>query len=204
MAKLTARDKVILAAQELMKGRGYSATSVDAIVQRAGVAKGSFYHSFKSKEELALAALEDNAVKGWKAVASGPYREIDDPAERALAFVDYLEESSAALWSQGSLLGTVAVEVADSHPEMIERVSALFSRFEEKFKLIFEPALQARVAELGSQEGISSAQELAVHLLAVIEGSIITARSHFDEQHLQRGLRHFRNYLALQLGRSVR
>ena len=189
-----------------MTGRGYSATSVDTIVQRAGVAKGSFYHAFKSKEELALAALEDYAIKGWQAVASGPYREIQDPIDRALAFVDFLELSSEALWSHGCLLGSVAVEVADSHPDLIERVNGLFQRFEEKFVQIFAPALAARNEELGSGQLASnvSAQELAVHLLAVIEGSIITARSHFEQQHLQDGIRHFRNYLALLLGRPMR
>lgn len=192
-----------------MTGRGYSATSVDTIVQTAGVAKGSFYHAFKSKEELALVALEDYAIKGWQAVASGPYRDEQDPIEKALAFIDFLEQSSEALWSHGCLLGSVAVEVADSHPGLIERVSGLFQRFEEKFILIFDPALKARLAELGINSANDaaanvSAQELAVHLLAVIEGSIITARSHFDQSHLQNGLRQFRNYLALLLGRPVR
>ena len=204
MAKLTAREKVITAAQELMTGRGYSATSVDTIVQKAGVAKGSFYHAFKSKEELALVALEDYAIKGWQALAAGPYREIKDPIERALAFVDFLELRSGDLWSHGCLLGSVAVEVADSHPELIGRVSGLFQRFEEKFIQLFEPALAARAAEVGSDAVNVSAEELGVHLLAVIEGSIITARSHFDQQHLQNGLRHFHNYLALLLGREIR
>jgi len=204
MARLTAKEKVIIAAQELMTGRGYSATSVDTIVQKAGVAKGSFYHAFKSKEDLALVALEDYAIKGWQALAVGPYREIKDPIERALAFVDFLELSSEDLWSHGCLLGSVAVEVADSHPELIGRVSDLFQRFEEKFTQLFEPALAARAAEVGSDAVNVSAEELGVHLLAVIEGSIITARTHFDQQHLRNGLRHFHNYLALLLGRGTR
>lgn len=204
MAKMTAREKVISAAQELMTGRGYSATSVDTIVQKAGVAKGSFYHAFRSKEELALVALEDYAIKAWKAVATGPYRDLEDPIERALAFVDFLEASSESLWAQGSLLGSVAVEFADSHPDLNERVSGLFARFEEKFVLLFEPALQARTAELQGWVSSATAQELSVHLLAVIEGSIITARSHFEPTHLQSGIRQFRNYLALLLGRQAR
>lgn len=203
MARLTAKEKVIIAAQELMTGRGYSATSVDTIVQRAGVAKGSFYHAFKSKEELALVALEDYAIKGWQAVASGPYREIQDPVQRALAFVDFLELKSEDLWGRGSLLGSVAVEVADSHPDMIGRINGLFNRFEEKFVQIFEPALEHnRPGE--SAESKKAAEELAVHLLAVIEGSIIAARSHSEPRHLQNGLRHFRNYLALMSGQPMR
>lgn len=193
MSKQTAKDKVIRAAQELMTGGGYSATTVDTIVRKAGVAKGSFYHAFASKEELALAALEDYAMKSWQVVAAGPYRDEQDPVRRALAFVDYLDACSSQLWSQGSLLGSIAVEVADSHPGLIERIGALFDRFEEKFVQIFGPALAVRhITDV-------SARDLSVHLLAVIEGAAITARSHRDPRQLGHGLAHFRRYLALLL-----
>lgn len=56
-----------------MTGRGYSATTGDEIVKLAGIAKGSFYHAFKSKEELAIAALEDYELKGWALVSNGLY-----------------------------------------------------------------------------------------------------------------------------------
>src|SRR3979490_2333636 len=46
------------AAIELMWENSYGATSVDAICERAGAKKGSFYYFFKSKSELAAAALE--------------------------------------------------------------------------------------------------------------------------------------------------
>lgn len=193
MSKQTAREKVLVAAQELMTGRGYSATTVDSIVARAGVAKGSFYHAFKSKEDLALAALEDYAASTWKVLAAGPYRDIAEPAQRALGFIDYLIESADALWSRGSLLGSVAVEVAASHPGMNDSIGALFDRFEDKFVRLFAPALDSRAVTA------VSAKALAVHLLAVIEGSIITAQSHHAHQHLVAGLRHFRRYLALLL-----
>lgn len=176
-----------------MTGRGYSATTVDSIVERAGVAKGSFYHAFKSKEELALAALEDYAATTWKVLAAGPYRDQQDPALRALGFLDYMIASADSLWSRGSLLGSVAVEVAANHPSLNVSIGALFDRFEDKFVRLFAPALtDCRVTDV-------SAKALAVHLMAVIEGSIITAQSHNDGQHLADGLQHFRRYLALLL-----
>ncbi len=196
--KKTARDKVIIAAQKLMTGQGYSATTVDTIVREAGVAKGSFYHAFESKQDLALAALEDFAIKAWSVVSSGPYREQTDPVKRALAFVDYLQASAENLWAQGSLLGSLAVEVADKHPELRQRISDLFSRYEDKFVRLFAPALEAR----GVQQ--PAARELAVHLLAVIEGSAITARSHGDSHYLRSGLGHFGRYLRLLLEQPKR
>ena len=46
------------AAMDLMWRNSYGTTSVDAICERAGSKKGSFYYFFKSKSELAAAALE--------------------------------------------------------------------------------------------------------------------------------------------------
>ena len=46
------------AALDLMWENSYGTTSVDAICERAGAKKGSFYYFFKSKSELTAAALE--------------------------------------------------------------------------------------------------------------------------------------------------
>ncbi len=191
--KISARKKVIDAAQQLMTGRGYSATTVDEIVKLAGVAKGSFYHAFKSKEELAIAALEDYELKGWALVSSGPYADIKDPVERALSFVQFIELKSAELWAHGCLLGSVSIEVADSYPNVIQRIDELFTEFEQGIEAIFAPALEARgITEV-------SGRELSIHFLAVIEGSIITAKSHKKESYLQDGIVRFKHYLMLLL-----
>ncbi len=193
MSKQTAKQKVIDAAQQLMTSRGYSATTVDEIVKLAGVAKGSFYHAFQSKEELAIAALEDYEEKGWALVSNGPYVEIDDPVERALAFVQFIEDKSADLWAHGCLLGSVSIEVAHSYPEVIQRIDELFDEFEDNLAAILTPALEAR--------GITdiTGKALSIHFLAVIEGSIITAKSHLNPSYLQQGIAHFKHYLELLL-----
>jgi len=57
-----AKEKLMEAAWELIWAGSYSGTSVDQICERADVRKGSFYHFFESKVELAKAALDD----AWK------------------------------------------------------------------------------------------------------------------------------------------
>src|ERR1700759_3609440 len=51
------KDRLTDAAVELMWENSYGTTSVDSICERAGAKKGSFYYFFKSKSELAAAAL---------------------------------------------------------------------------------------------------------------------------------------------------
>ncbi len=53
------RAKLFEAAVELTGERGYHGTTVDDIVERAGVAKGTVYYHFAGKTELFQALLED-------------------------------------------------------------------------------------------------------------------------------------------------
>jgi len=59
MKKQTTRDKLLDITFDEVYINGYAATSVDAILKRAGVPKGSMYHHFKSKKELVLAMVEE-------------------------------------------------------------------------------------------------------------------------------------------------
>jgi TetR/AcrR family transcriptional repressor of nem operon len=194
MAKVTAKQKAIEAAQQLMTTCGYSATTVDEIISLAGVSKGSVYHAFASKEELAIAALEDYERRGWAIVSNGKYQAVEDPVKRALAFIKHIETKSSELWAHGCLLGSISLEVAERNPVLHDRIDVLFDEFENGIAREFAPALK--------QAGVSniSAKELARHMLVVIEGAIITARSHREPKFLAEGLRHFRRYVETILG----
>lgn len=52
------RKEIIQVAEKLFAEQGYSKTSVEAIIHNAGIAKGTFYHYFKSKDELLGAIVE--------------------------------------------------------------------------------------------------------------------------------------------------
>src|SRR3954470_16029242 len=54
----TAPAHLIEATIDLLWTESYGAVSVDAICERAKVKKGSFYHFFKSKDELVISALD--------------------------------------------------------------------------------------------------------------------------------------------------
>jgi len=57
--KTSAREKLLDAAFEAIYINGYAATSVDAVLQKAGVPKGSLYHHFGSKKALVLAMVKE-------------------------------------------------------------------------------------------------------------------------------------------------
>ena len=194
MAKVTAKQKAIEAAQHLMTGGGYSATTIDEIIDLAGVSKGSVYHAFKSKEDLAITALEDYEQRGWEIVANGAYAREKDPVKRAIAFMKHIEKKAPELWSHGCLLGSISMEVAGKHPNLHRRIDELFGEFEDGLARVFSPALKA-----AGVQGVTG-KSLGRHMLAVIEGAIITAKSHREPKYLVEGLRHFRRYVEMLLG----
>lgn len=55
---MNSRDKLLKVAFEEIFQNGYHATSVDKILKKASMNKGSMYHFFKSKKELILAIIE--------------------------------------------------------------------------------------------------------------------------------------------------
>lgn len=59
MKKQSTRDKLLDITFEEVYIHGYTATSVDAILKKAKITKGSMYHHFKSKKELVLAMVEE-------------------------------------------------------------------------------------------------------------------------------------------------
>jgi len=187
---VTAREKLITAAQGLMHAQGYQPTSVDEILAAAGVSKGSFYHYFKSKEELGAAVAEHYLEQAVAVLGQGAYLQIQDPMERGFAFVDHLESTSTRLWNHGCMLGSFAIDLSASHPEIATCLDQLMSRLEARIEPLLRP-----IAEACTQEDAPSSRELADHLMAVIEGGIVMAKAHGDPQRLARAVHEFRRYL---------
>ncbi|TGE34834.1 TetR/AcrR family transcriptional regulator [Desulfosporosinus fructosivorans] len=69
------RNEILAVAGELFKNQGYVNTTVEAIIQQVGVAKGTFYYYFKSKEDILDAlvhAMVDQFREDYKRIADNP------------------------------------------------------------------------------------------------------------------------------------
>ncbi|ERK11537.1 Transcriptional regulator, TetR family [Serratia fonticola AU-P3(3)] len=134
------RAEILQTASELFQEIGYESTSVDSIVRSAGIAKGTFYYYFKSKDEV-LAALAQQLCA--EMVARSQII-ADDPQLGAI------EKFCAIIAAQNQTVEAGQALVEDLHrPEN----RALHERSNIETVLAFGPIL-ATVVEQGNQEGV--------------------------------------------------
>lgn len=188
--KTESRSRLIATARVLFLEKGYSATSVNDIAAGVGVTKGSFFHHFSSKEELALEVLLTDFEATTEALANGDFARVPDPVDRALAFIDHTDRIAERLWSRGSLLGSFAAGAAATGPDIRSFVGRAYRRLASGISPIFEPVTDRSVRNL---DGLG----LAEQCLAAIEGGAALSRVHDDPAYLHAAIRGFRDYVEM-------
>jgi AcrR family transcriptional regulator len=112
-----ARMRLLDAAVDVIRGQGYAATTIDEICLRAGLTKGGFFHHFRSKEDLAVAAAAHFAECAETLFESAAFRKLDDPRERVLGYVDFRKAILRGDLPQFTcLLGTMVQKAYETHP----------------------------------------------------------------------------------------
>jgi TetR/AcrR family transcriptional repressor of nem operon len=191
MAATQSKVRILTAAKELFLARGYAATTVDAICEKADLTKGSFYYFFDSKEDLGLAVLDWSLQRGVQMLASGPHARMTDPLGRAFAFLEHMEKCSPELWSGGCLLGSFSLELGDTNPRMQQTIASMFQALADDFTEKLSPIATECVGQQGP-----AGSEFADTLLSIVEGSIILAKAHRDPSRIPKAIRGFRLSLA--------
>lgn len=185
------RTKLLDAALYVIRAKGYSATRVEDICAAAGLTKGSFFHHFKSKEELALAAAEHFSSIADGLFATAPYRSLPDPVDRVLGYVEFRKAILLGELPQFTcLLGTMVQEAYETHPQIREAC--------DRYIAAHAHTVAADIAEAMAARGIQgewTAESLAFHTQAVIQGSFILAKAQQSAQIAASCIDHLHRYL---------
>jgi TetR/AcrR family transcriptional regulator, transcriptional repressor for nem operon len=188
------RVKFLDAALRVLRSKGYTATRVEDVCETAGLTKGSFFHHFKSKEELALAAADHFTAMADRAFASAPYQRATDPLERLLGYVDFrIAILQGALADFTCLLGTMVQETYDTHPAI--RAAC------DKHLSAHAAALARDIAEAQARyapDAPWSAESLGLFMVTVIQGAFVLAKAKQGPDAAAESLRHLRRYLETQ------
>jgi TetR/AcrR family transcriptional repressor of nem operon len=187
------REAIIAAAKRLIRIQGYNATSLDDVLRESGVGKGSFYHYFKSKEDLGYAIL-DEIVASFLARTLEPC--FADPGGRPLSqircFLDrVLEAQREAGCVGGCPLGNLASELSDVHEGFRARLAGVFAAWRERLTRALEEA-QRR----GDVTPECRAEAVAGFLVASLEGAILLGKVSKDVTLLDTCVAELKRYLA--------
>lgn len=166
------------AAMDLMWKNSYSAASVDAICEGAGAKKGSFYYFFKSKSELAAAALEADWNRK-KTEMDSIFSPTVPPLERFDRYFDFVYTRLAELQKKcGSILGcpyvSVGSEVSTQDQVVRETIDRIMDRKLQFFISAVRDAAAQRVIVAPDPEAKAKA------LFACYQGTIAQARIQSD------------------------
>jgi AcrR family transcriptional regulator len=111
-----AKEKLLNASLALIREKGFSAMTVDDLCLRAGVTKGAFFHYFKSKEALGVAAAEHWSTVTGALFEQAPYHRHKEPLERVLAYIDFRRALLRGDIPEFTcVVGTMVQEVYDLH-----------------------------------------------------------------------------------------
>jgi TetR/AcrR family transcriptional regulator, transcriptional repressor for nem operon len=188
-----ARRKLLDAALSLIRAQGYTATTIDDLCARAGVAKGSFFHHFADKEALAVAAANYWSQTTGQLFAGAPYHAPADPLDRLLAYLDFRKALIAgAIPEFTCLVGTMAQEVYETHPAIRAACEASISGH--------AATLEADIAAAMKLYGLSAdftPRSLALHTQAVLQGAFILAKATGEPAVALESVDHLRRYVKL-------
>jgi TetR/AcrR family transcriptional regulator, transcriptional repressor for nem operon len=186
-----ARTRLLDAAMHVIRAQGYSATTVDDICRAAGVTKGAFFHHFKSKEDLGVAAAAHFSAMAERVFGAAPYREHADPLDRVLGYIDFRSAIiDGPLPDFTCLLGTMVQEAYDTHPAIRRACETYIGVHAADVAKDIEAA-----KALYAPEAPWSAMSLALHTQAVLQGAFILAKAKGGPEIARESVAHLRRYI---------
>ncbi|MFI6811379.1 TetR/AcrR family transcriptional regulator [Nonomuraea sp. NPDC050328] len=175
----TAHERLLDAACQLMRRRGYASVGVAEICALADVRKGSFYHFFESKQALTLAVIDSHWAgqrMEWVATLSQPGSPLDrlEQLFRATRTTqEALRETAGAV--SGCLLANLALELSGQEAAVQARLREVF---EDEIGLILSVLEEAAAA--GDIPAASAGRGTARAMVAQMEGMILFAKLNDD------------------------
>jgi TetR/AcrR family transcriptional regulator, transcriptional repressor for nem operon len=170
----TARERLTDAVLRMIWANSYGATSVDAICEKARVKKGSFYYFFKSKSDLAVAAL-DADWKKHQLQLDAMFSPTVPPLERLERYFEFTYERLVEIKKEcGAVLGcplyTLGSEICTQDTALRNKIQEILDRKATYFESAIRDAHAQGLIEA------PDAKAKAKTLFMFIQGALTQAR----------------------------
>lgn len=194
------RERIMDLAYQSIVEKGFAATSIEELVEAAGITKSGFFYHFRDKNDLARQLFERFLAEddGIMQTLEGRARELsDDPLQSFLIFLNVYAQMMDDMNAlhPGCMVATVTYQErmfdaevrqmnVDYLRQMRERMARWLSEIVEKYP----PRTEVNV------------EDLADLLNVVVEGAIIQSKALRDESLMGKQTRLYRNYIKLLFG----
>jgi TetR/AcrR family transcriptional repressor of nem operon len=172
---LPTRDRIVRTAARLFLARSFQVVGVNEICETAKVQKGSFYHFFPSKSDLAIGVIDHHATGLWR-ILEDFERARRGPVNKIRATADAVEDIQGRLHRYfgrvvGCPLGNLAVELATTEDAAGRHVAAVFEEWQRRVAGHCHDA-----AEVGLLGRDVDPDALARQVIATMQGMILLAK----------------------------
>lgn len=194
------RERILDVAYESIIQKGFAATSIEELVEAAGITKSGFFYHFRDKNDMARQLFErflgeDEAIVD---TLSARARELsDDPLQSFLIFLNLYAQlmDDMETLHPGCMVASVAYQermfdagLKQMNVDYILRMRRRFRDWLEEVSVTYPPKLDVDL------------EALADSLTVLIEGAIILSRSLRDQSLMGKQTRLFRNHIKLIFG----
>ena len=156
------RERLLAASDELFYRDGVHSTGIDAVIERAGVAKGSLYYNFGGGKDELVAAYLRNRHEAWRQRVEAAQARTGDPDEKILAIFDAIADYVSLPGFRGCPFNNAAAEApAGEAPQLAIKD--------------YRDWLRQTFLNLAADTGVADSQALGDAFTVLYDGALATA-----------------------------
>ena len=193
------RERLMDLAYASIVEKGFAATSIEELVEAAGITKSGFFYHFRDKNDLARQLFERflDEDEGIMVTLENRARELSDDPQSFLIFLNVYAQMMDDMEAlhPGCMVATVTyqermfdADVRQMNVDYLRRMRERLARWLSEIVDKYPPRIPVDV------------EELADHLNVVVEGAIIQSKALRDESLMGKQTRLFRNHIKLLFG----
>lgn len=191
------RDKIMDVAQQMVLTQGLSGTSVEKVIEGAGVTRGTFFYHFKTKHALAEALIEryaDEDRHHFEHAMAKAEQLARDPLQQLLLFVGLFIEMTDQLEEPfpGCLYASYCYQSGAISADVLARMAGMMRFWRHRLGAKIDQVRALYPPRIPVESG-----EVADHLLATLEGAFVLSKLLGDPKVASQQLIQCRNYLEL-------
>lgn len=191
---MSAKNKILTAAGELFLVQGYNGTSADQIIEKAKVAKGSFFYNFRTKLGLARTVVRHFYDVQIRVCLVNSLSQNLSSSKKIIHFLKEVRKAlHEANYIGGCLLANFSLELSDTENEVREEMKAIYDDWRSLMRPVIKDAL-------GNQK--SRVDDLVEFIITSVQGITLTSKVHKDSKRVDRDFKFLIQIIEKEIGEN--